>query len=119
MKYFYNQHEVTPRELMPGVKFRLIWGERIMMGIVDIEANTTVPLHSHRHEQCGRILHGGAWFTVGTETALPKRRRPLRDTKWNGAQCEDRRYSLRSSRYLVAYTRGLSSLTSATIFPTR
>ena len=72
MKYFYNQHEVTPRELMPGVKFRLIWGERIMMGIVDIEANTTVPLHSHPHEQCGRILHGGAWFTVGTETRFLK-----------------------------------------------
>lgn len=70
--YFYDENQVEKRELVPGVKARLIWGERIMMGIIDIDANAVVPLHSHPHEQCGRVLKGAAWFTVGGEKQLLK-----------------------------------------------
>lgn len=68
--YFYVENEVERRKLVPGVEARLIWGEKIMMGIIDIEPNAVVPVHSHPHEQCGRILQGGAWFTVGGEKKL-------------------------------------------------
>ncbi len=68
--YFYDENEVQRRKLVPGVEARLIWGERIMVGIIDIEPNAVVPEHSHPHEQCGRVLQGAAWFTVGGEKRL-------------------------------------------------
>ena len=70
MPYFYEQDKLTPKALLPGVKARLMWGEKVMMGLIDIEANSIVPKHSHPHEQCGRILSGSAWFKVGGETKL-------------------------------------------------
>ena len=66
-KYFYSENDVEKRELLPGVFARLIWGEKIMMGIIDIDADTEVPEHSHPHEQCGRILEGAAWFYIGVD----------------------------------------------------
>ncbi len=68
--YFYDENEVERRKLVPGVEARLIWGARIMMGIIDIEPNAVVPAHSHPHEQCGRVLRGAAWFTVGGDKKL-------------------------------------------------
>ena len=35
---------------------RPVWGEKIMMMLVDIAPNAEVPLHSHPHEQAGRVL---------------------------------------------------------------
>jgi len=69
-KYFYSENDVEKRELLPGVCARLMWGEKIMMGIIDIAANTEVPEHSHPHEQCGRVLSGAAWFYVGDSKQL-------------------------------------------------
>ena len=70
MNYFYNQADVKPRELVPGVQLRTIWGEKIMMGLIDIAANAEVPLHTHPHEQCGRVLSGSFYLTVAGETKL-------------------------------------------------
>ena len=69
-KYFYSEKNVERRELLPGVFARLIWGEKIMMGIIDIEPDTEVPEHQHPHEQAGRILEGAAWFYVGDDEKL-------------------------------------------------
>ena len=69
-KYFYSESDVERRVLLPGVSARLIWGEKIMMGIIDIDPDTEVPEHQHPHEQCGRILSGAAWFYVGDDEKL-------------------------------------------------
>lgn len=69
-KYFYAENDVEKRELLPGVTARLIWGEKIMMGIIDIEPDAEVPKHSHPHEQAGRVLEGAAWFYVGDDEKL-------------------------------------------------
>ena len=68
---YFDPEFVERRRLLPGVDARLIWGERIMMGIIDIEPNAVVPWHSHMHEQCGRVLEGSAWFELeGHDKAL-------------------------------------------------
>jgi quercetin dioxygenase-like cupin family protein len=72
MPHFYSENEVKKRDLLPGVTARLIWGNRIMTGIIDIAPGAVVPAHSHPHEQCGRVLRGAAWFTVGGEKKLLK-----------------------------------------------
>jgi quercetin dioxygenase-like cupin family protein len=64
-QYFYSENDVERRELLPGVFARLIWGEKIMMGIIDLGPDKEVPEHQHPHEQCGRILSGEAWFYIG------------------------------------------------------
>ncbi|MEX0763412.1 MAG: cupin domain-containing protein [Dehalococcoidia bacterium] len=69
-KAFYNQDEVQKKELAPGVFVRPIWGEKIMMGLIDIGPGAEVPMHSHPHEQCGRVLSGAFYLTVGGETKL-------------------------------------------------
>ena len=61
---YFDPDYVERRELLPGVTARLIWGERVMMGIIDIEPDAIVPWHSHPHEQCGRVLEGSAWFEL-------------------------------------------------------
>ena len=43
-KYFYSENDVDRRELLPGVYARLMWGEKIMMGVIDIGLGTEVPL---------------------------------------------------------------------------
>ncbi len=63
---YFDPDNLEARELVPGVHARLIWGERIMMGIIDFEPNAVVPWHSHMHEQCGRLLSGSALFELGT-----------------------------------------------------
>ena len=68
---YFTPSFIKPRQLLPGVTARLIWGKRIMMGIIDIEPDALVPWHSHHHEQCGRVLEGSAWFELeGHEKAL-------------------------------------------------
>ena len=69
-KYFYSEKDVERRELLPGVFPRLIWGAKIMMGIIDIDPDTEVPEHQHPHEQVVRILEGAAWFYVGHDEKL-------------------------------------------------
>ncbi len=68
---YYAPNNIKGRELVPGVTVQVIWGERIMMGIITFAPNAVVPMHSHPHEQCGRMLSGTAWFELeGTEKTL-------------------------------------------------
>ena len=57
MSYTYNPDEIDRRELAPGVFLRTMWGEKIMMSVVEIAANSEVPMHQHptsRREWCWR-----------------------------------------------------------------
>ncbi len=61
---YFDPEFIERRQLLPGVTAQLIWGERVMMGIIDFEPDAIVPWHSHPHEQCGRVLEGSAWFEL-------------------------------------------------------
>ena len=65
MSYFFEPADVERQELAPGVNIRAIWGENIMMSMVEIAPNSTVPNHSHPNEQAGVVLNGAFEFTVG------------------------------------------------------
>ena len=73
MTYTYDAEAVKQRDLAPGVKLRTMWGEKIMMSLVDIEPNSRVPMHSHPHEQAGMVLEGEFVFTIGGETTTLKK----------------------------------------------
>ena len=68
MSYFFDPSEVKRKELAPGVTLRVMWGDKIMMSVVEIAPGAVVPNHAHPHEQAGLVLQGEFEFTIGGET---------------------------------------------------
>ncbi len=50
--------EIKEVNLLQGVKAKFFAGEKMMFSFVSIEAGTTLPRHSHPHEQMGYVLEG-------------------------------------------------------------
>jgi quercetin dioxygenase-like cupin family protein len=50
--------EVTPFELTAGVSGRPLFGQGAMLNLLEFDPGSTVPLHSHEHEQLGLVLRG-------------------------------------------------------------
>ena len=65
---FFDPSQRAPRTLAPGVQLRTMWGERIMVSMVDLEPGAQVPAHTHPHEQMGMVLEGALTMTIGGET---------------------------------------------------
>ena len=72
MPYFYDASQLKQRELVPGVSRQTMWGEKIMMNLLEIAPNSSVPNHTHPHEQAGIVLQGEFEFTIGGETRVVK-----------------------------------------------
>lgn len=68
IKYFLDPGDIQRRELAPGITLRIMWGENIMMSMVEIGPNAVLPAHSHASEQSGVVLQGEFDFTIGGET---------------------------------------------------
>ncbi|MBU1660648.1 MAG: cupin domain-containing protein [Chloroflexi bacterium] len=66
--YFHNPISRTPKELIPGIVARTLWGQKMLMALVDLDPNTLMPMHSHPHEQVGIVIEGEIEFTIGEET---------------------------------------------------
>jgi quercetin dioxygenase-like cupin family protein len=73
MKYFYSDKDANQREFAPGVKLKTMWGDKIMMSLVELDPDSEVPLHSHPNEQAGMVLEGEFEFTIGTESKKVKK----------------------------------------------
>jgi len=50
-----------------GVHVRVVDGERVTLGVVELDANSVVPEHSHDPEQLGMCLAGSLVFRVADE----------------------------------------------------
>ena len=72
MKNIYRSLDIEKRELAPGVFLKTMWGEKIMLSHVELEAESEVPLHSHPHEQAGMVIEGEFEFTIGNEKQIVK-----------------------------------------------
>ena len=68
MSYFHDPSQVERIELAPGVMLRTMWGDRVMMSMVEVAPKAVVPNHTHPHEQAGLVLQGEFEFTIGGET---------------------------------------------------
>ncbi|TAK21552.1 MAG: cupin domain-containing protein [Chloroflexota bacterium] len=67
----FGARATTPQvEIFPGVFRRtVVWSERVMVCEINLPRGTTVPPHSHVHEQCGYLVRGLLRFTIGGQTA--------------------------------------------------
>jgi quercetin dioxygenase-like cupin family protein len=58
--------DAKPINSMPGVIRRtLATGESMMICEFTFEANTTIPIHSHPHEQVGYVVDGHVEMDIG------------------------------------------------------
>ena len=55
---FIRFDDVRGFELAAGVTGRPLFGSGAMLNLIEFEPGSTVPLHSHPHEQLGLILRG-------------------------------------------------------------
>jgi quercetin dioxygenase-like cupin family protein len=56
-------------ERAPGVVIKVLTdGDRMMVLEVDVEKDALLPMHTHPHEQTGRLLTGRMRFQIGDET---------------------------------------------------
>ena len=86
MSHFFDSAEVQRREIAPGVTIRTMWGEKVMMSLVETAPRAVVPNHSHPHEQAGLMLQGGFDLTIGGETRRNEAGGRLRDPRRCRAQ---------------------------------
>jgi quercetin dioxygenase-like cupin family protein len=68
MSAFDNLSSLELRRIWDGVHARVIHGDRITLGVIELDANAVVPEHSHEHEQLGILLSGSLEFRVGDES---------------------------------------------------
>jgi len=58
-------------EMLPGIVRRSIaWGERAHVVELHMAKGSTVPPHSHPHEQCGYLISGRFEFTIGGKKGI-------------------------------------------------
>jgi quercetin dioxygenase-like cupin family protein len=56
------------QRIWEGVHGRVVHGERISLGVIELDPGSVVPEHSHEHEQLGMCLSGSVRFRVGDES---------------------------------------------------
>jgi quercetin dioxygenase-like cupin family protein len=62
--------ELDPLQVVPGLNFRPVLGESVMVNFVRFERNTVAPLHWHDEEQISFVIEGEFEFQVGDETRV-------------------------------------------------
>ena len=73
MSYFEDLFAVQPVEIVPGVRIRTLWGDSVMLSLVESDPHADVPEHSHPHEQGGLVLEGEFEMTIGGERRALRR----------------------------------------------
>jgi quercetin dioxygenase-like cupin family protein len=64
---FADLDAIGPQDIWNGVAVRAIHGERITLGVVELDPGSIVPEHRHENEQLGMVLSGSVSFRVGEE----------------------------------------------------
>jgi quercetin dioxygenase-like cupin family protein len=56
------------QRIWDGVHGRVVHGEQITLGVIELDPDSVVPEHSHDNEQLGMCLSGSLVFRVGDES---------------------------------------------------
>ena len=72
MSYFKDADSRDSMELVPGARTKTFWGEQMLFSLVEIDANSEVPNHTHPHEQAGMLIEGELEMGIGGEVRVMK-----------------------------------------------
>ena len=64
---FFDINQSPEKQIFDGVRIRTVYGEKVMMSFVYLDACSVVPEHSHPHEQMGMVLEGAFELVIGGE----------------------------------------------------
>jgi quercetin dioxygenase-like cupin family protein len=53
VRAFADLSSLDLQRIWEGVHVRVVHGDRITLGVIELDANSVVPEHSHEHEQLG------------------------------------------------------------------
>ncbi|MFN8456666.1 MAG: cupin domain-containing protein [Anaerolineae bacterium] len=67
MPYFCDIENREAKEIVPGVSIRTFWADKMLLSVVDLAANSEVPLHHHPHEQSGTVMTGEIEMIIAGE----------------------------------------------------
>ena len=68
MTAFADLSSLDLQRIWEGVHGRVIHGERITLGVIELDAGSLVPEHQHENEQLGMCVTGSLVFRVGDDT---------------------------------------------------
>ena len=68
MSAFDDLSSLDLQRIWDGVHGRIVHGERITLGVIELDPESHVPEHRHENEQLGMCLSGSLVFRVGDET---------------------------------------------------
>ncbi len=68
MAGFDDIRELPLRRIWDGINARLVSGERLSLGVVELDPGAVVQEHRHEHEQLGMVIRGAIRFRIGEET---------------------------------------------------
>ena len=68
MTAFGNVSSLELQRIWEGVHGRIVHGDRLTFGVLELDPGSEVPEHSHDNEQLGMCLEGSLVFRVGDET---------------------------------------------------
>lgn len=65
---FDDLRDLPLRQIWDGVAARVASGERLSLGVVELDPGAIVPEHRHEHEQLGIVISGSLTFRIAEET---------------------------------------------------
>ena len=65
--------ELDPLEMVPGLTFQPVLGDKLMANFVTFEPHTEAPVHWHDEEQITLVIDGEFEFEVAGETRIMRR----------------------------------------------
>jgi quercetin dioxygenase-like cupin family protein len=68
--YYHDPKDRISKELVPGIYAKTFWGENMLAAVVDLDANVSLPRHSHPHEQLGIVIEGQIEFVIADEKKI-------------------------------------------------
>jgi quercetin dioxygenase-like cupin family protein len=70
---FVTWEELSPIEMLPGLAFQPVLGEKLLVAFVRFAPNTVAPVHWHDEEQITFVLEGEFEFEVGGDKRIVRR----------------------------------------------
>ena len=67
-----NLENIQQKEFFPGLKGKLVHGDKITWAFWDVEKGAEVPEHSHHHEQIMHVIDGEFEFILNGSKKIYK-----------------------------------------------
>jgi quercetin dioxygenase-like cupin family protein len=68
MSAFGELRAIRAQRVWDGIVGRSVHGDRITLGVIELDPGSVIPEHRHQQEQLGVLLEGSMTFRVGDET---------------------------------------------------